>query len=71
MNDYVHMAMQANFARQQMEEARRASEKDARVLKLLRDCHKRIVYANACENVVWGDRDLLQRISEEIMEAGK
>jgi nitrate/TMAO reductase-like tetraheme cytochrome c subunit len=67
LNDYVHMAMRANFARQQMEEARRAAEAKERNVKLLLDCHKRISHSTP----QWGDRDLLQRISEEVMEAGK
>lgn len=56
-------------ALQYMQELQRELERNARIVKLLQDCHERIVYAHACENVVWGDRDLLQRISEEIMEA--
>jgi nitrate/TMAO reductase-like tetraheme cytochrome c subunit len=61
------MAMRANFARQQMDEARRAAEAKERNVKLLQDCHKRISHSTP----QWGDRDLLQRISEEVMEAGK
>lgn len=54
-------------ALQYMQELQRELERNARVVKLLQDCHERI----SGSPVVWGDRDLLQRISEEIMEARK
>jgi hypothetical protein len=50
-----------------MQELQRDLERNARVTKLLTDCHKRISHSTP----QWGDRDLLQRISEEVMEAGK
>lgn len=54
-------------ALQYMQELQRELERNQRVTKLLQACHERISHSP----VVWGDRDLLQRISEEIMEAGK
>jgi recombinational DNA repair protein (RecF pathway) len=59
----------ARYYAELADRAREEAQRNARVVKLLQDCHARIIYAHACENVVWGDRDLLQRISEEIMEA--
>lgn len=54
-------------ALQYMQELQRELERNQRVVKLLRDCYNRIVNSTP----QWGDFDLLQRISEEIMEARK
>jgi uncharacterized membrane protein YccC len=67
----IQRANRLRWYQELADRAREDAERNARVVKLLQACHERIVYAHACENVVWGDRDLLQRISEEIIEAGK
>jgi uncharacterized membrane protein YccC len=63
----IQRANRLRWYQELADRAREEAERNARVVNLLQDCHERI----SGSPVVRGDRDLLQRISEEIMEAGK